>query len=121
MKVTRVLKDAAMLAVGGIGAQVVNSKLTMVKNDKIRAAIPILLGAFLASKKGTASIGAGMMTVGATKLATALIPGIGGLYGDDMDELNGIYDTEVVAGYQDTPLMGYQDNVLNGLGDDVVA
>lgn len=121
MKVTKVLKDAAMLAVGGIGAQVVNSKLTMISNTKLRAAIPILLGAFLASKKGTASIGAGMMTVGATNLATQLIPGISGLYGDDMDELNGIYDTEVIAGYQDNVLNGYQDNVLNGLGEDVVA
>jgi hypothetical protein len=104
--------EYAGLAIGAlIASKVSNMELPMIP-AKIKPALPILLGIFLARKAGmTKAAGLGMIAVGATKLVGALAPssGIGepindyaiegasnyALSGHDSEGVNG---TEAVSG-----------------------
>lgn len=87
------ITDAAALAAGGVGAGLVYSKTSgFIKNDKVRAAAPVVLGLFLMGQKGkfVQNAGAGMVAVGSQRLISSFVPGLAG-YGED-DVIEGLYD-----------------------------
>lgn len=103
-------KPAMILPIvgGGVAAKVVkNLSGKFIKNDKLRAAAPLVVGLLLASNKKTAMIGYGMIAVGGADLAGTIVPQLAGI--EDMD-LSGVFG----------PLnddMG--DDISDELGDDM--
>lgn len=88
------LPDAAGLAVGGIATGYVN-KFVPIANQKIKAAVPLVVGLLLAGQKGIAgNIGKGMIAVGAANLASGFGIGavdntiIGEVVIDDLDAVD---------------------------------
>jgi hypothetical protein len=73
------IQEAAGLTVGAVAAaKVANIKLPVNLPAPIQAALPLVLGAFLAGRKGmVGDIGKGMIAVGGTKLIGSLAPGLG--------------------------------------------
>jgi hypothetical protein len=98
--------SAAPIAAGVIGANVLNNKLTMIANPKLKAGALILIGAMLSGKKGLiGGLGTGLMVGGVVKLAGSFVPGIAAIAAGE----DGVYD-EISANV-------LNDNVLNGYGD----
>jgi len=103
---------------GGIGAKLAkNLSGKVTTNPKIRAALPLALGIFLAMSAKTEALGLGVCAVAGADLTGTFIPAIAGL--EDMD-LNGVFGptlNEDVSGYD---VGGYDvggDNTLNGFED----
>lgn len=71
-------QEIAGLAVGAVvGAKVASLQTTAIP-DKLKPILPLVLGIFLMKKKGLmASIGQGMVAVGATKTIGAFAPTLG--------------------------------------------
>jgi hypothetical protein len=94
------------LAVGGIGAGYV-TKLIPLGNDKLKAAVPLLVGIFLSGQKGIiGSVGKGMIAAGGANLARTF--GIGGvgpstLIGEieefEVDNLSGVEFTDTESNF----------------------
>ena len=112
---------AATLVGGGVVASIVTNKLTMIADTRIRAAIPVALGIFLAGNKNKmiAGLGEGMVAVGGTKLVGALLPNMGisaidadevveGVYMDEnpINATSSLQNMDVINGYDDD----YSDN-----------
>lgn len=106
------LKNAAPVAAGVIGANVISNKLTMISNPKLRAGALVLIGALLSGKKGViGGIGTGIMVGGVVKLAGSFVPGIAAIASGE----DGVYDeiaADVLNGQPDADPMNA--NVLNG-------
>lgn len=106
---------AAPIAAGVIGANVLNNKLTMIANPKLKAGALILIGAFLAGKKGViGGLGTGLMVGGVVKLAGSFVPGIAAIAASE----DGVYD-EISADVLNGVLNGETQmagTVLNGVG-----
>lgn len=103
---------AVPLVAGAIGAKLAkNVSGKFIQNDKLRAAVPLVLGIVLAGSKSATmqGIGSGMIAVGGADLVGSFIPGLAGL--EDMD-LSGIFG-EVING---EVING--DDYMNGDGDD---
>jgi len=84
---------AGTLVAGGAVASIVTNKLTMIADTRIRAAVPVVLGIFLAGNKNKmlSGLGDGMVAVGGTKLVAALLPNMG-ISAIDADEVvEGVY------------------------------
>jgi len=80
--------DAAGLAIGAVGSGFV-LKMIPIKNEKIKAAMPLVLGGFLMTRKPgsfISNVGAGMMAKGASDLAASM--GIGAVPIEDVDDVN---------------------------------
>jgi hypothetical protein len=80
-------KGALMTAVGVIGGAIAGKmamNLIPVDDDRIKAAIPLVAGFFLAGQKNDIAKGAGygMMATGGMSLAAAFIPQIGEAIGE---------------------------------------
>ncbi len=73
------LTQFAGLAIGGAAAsKVSNIKLPVNLPAPIQSALPLILGVFLAGKKGMiGDIGKGMVAAGGAKLINALVPSLG--------------------------------------------
>jgi hypothetical protein len=71
-------QEIAGLVVGAaVGAKVANLNITAIP-EKLKPVLPLVLGIFLMKKKGfMASIGQGMVAVGATKTLGAFVPNLG--------------------------------------------
>lgn len=116
---------------GAIGAKLAkNVSGKFVKNEKLRAALPLILGIMLSQSKKTEKIGMGMIAVGGADLAGSIVPALSGI--EDMD-LSGVLDgfddingpDEMYGpldGFEDIhgPLNGddYMSEDLSGSGDD---
>jgi len=112
---------AATLVGGGVVASIVTNKLTMIADVRIRAAIPVALGIFLAGNKNkmVAGLGEGMVAVGGTKLVGAFLPNMGisaidadevveGVYMDEnpINATSSLQNMDVINGYDED----YSDN-----------
>ena len=112
---------AATLVGGGVVASIVTNKLTMIADTRIRAAVPVALGIFLAGNKNKmiAGLGEGMIAVGGTKLVGSLLPNMGisaidadevveGVYMDEnpINATSSMQNMDVINGYEDD----YSDN-----------
>lgn len=117
------LKSALGLVGGAVAAQLVVKKTaTMIGNDKIRAALPLVLGFVLSGQKNAMmkNAGFGMIAVGGSTLIGTMIPslGISGV-GNYSDDLAGLYDEVVnLEGTDDSPLADAPDMPDSGVGDD---
>lgn len=111
------VKKAVPIVAGAIGAKFVKNLAGKIsENPKIKAAIPLVLGAILISQKSPAmqGVGSGMIAVGGADLAASFIPSLNGI--EDMDlsgVLNGTSDyindevNGVLNGYDD--VSGYEE------------
>lgn len=104
-----IVTDALALAGGGVAAGKVNTLSgSFIKNEKVRAAAPAILGLILMSQKNKTmqNVGAGMFAVGSQKLIAQVVPGLAGYQVDDV--IDGAYDE-----YDE---LNGPNNVLNGPG-----
>lgn len=75
LNLKKMLPEIAGLGIGGIATGYVN-KLVPISNPKIKAAVPLLVGALISNQKGIAgNIGKGMIAAGVANLAAGF--GIG--------------------------------------------
>lgn len=115
------LKNAVSTVVPTVGGAIAAKLLKnvsgkMVKNEKIRAALPLIVGIFLTQSKKTEKLGLGMVAVGGADLAGTLVPALSGI--EDMD-LSGVLDGfDDIHGADEMygPLDGFEDihGPLNG-------
>lgn len=111
---------AGTLVAGGVVASIVTNKLTMIADNRLRSAVPVVLGIFLAGNKNKmiSGLGDGMVAVGGTKLVASLLPNMGisaidadevveGVYVDDnpINATSSMQNMDVINGYDD-----YSDN-----------
>lgn len=120
MKLKNSVSTALPLVGGAIAAKVAkNVSGKVIKNEKLRAALPLILGLFLVGNKKMEKIGFGMIAVGGADLAGTIVPALSGI--EDMD-LSGVLDGfEDIHGDDDMggPLDGFEDihGPLNGDDD----
>jgi hypothetical protein len=91
------LMDAGMIAAGGIGAAMV-AKFVPIKNAKIKAAVPLVLGVGIGltkfgKKPVISKLATGVAAMGILALVKQFVPTIPTLAGDDSDELMGYLPT----------------------------
>ena len=115
MKIKETVTNTVALVGGGIGANFIYNKATMVENAKLRAAIPLLAGIGLSMQKNKLMqmAGYGMIATGGQKLVGAFVPALAGFDADEVIE--GIYEDDG-DGMNGATING--DNVINGPGDD---
>ena len=108
---------AGTLVAGGVVASLVVNKLTMIADVKIRSAIPVVLGIFLAGNKNkmVAGLGEGMIAIGGTKLIGSFLPNLGISAIDSDEVVEGVYMDE--SPLNGTTSMANMD-VINGYDDD---
>lgn len=103
-----IVKDAAMLVAGGIGAKLVKNLgkkfITNATMQKFLPALPLVVGVMLSGNKKMEMIAYGMITTGGDDMVGAFIPSLAGI--EDMD-LSGIF------GPLDGPLNDGMDGPLN--------
>lgn len=94
LNIKKTLPEAAGLAVGGIATGYIG-KFIPIENQKIKSALPLVLGLVLAGQKGAlGNVGRGMIAVGASNLAAGLGIGavssniIGEVDLEDLEEVN---------------------------------
>lgn len=111
---------AAPVVAGAIAAKLAkNVAGKVIKNDKLRAALPLVLGLGLLGSKGKTmqSVGLGMIAIGGTDLVGSFVPSIAGI---EYMDLSGVADDDT-GGYlgDDDDMSGTTLNgeTLNG-GDD---
>lgn len=87
MNIAKTLPQAGALTAGAVAATFVSNKLP-IGNDKIKAAIPMVVGIFLLGQKGmVADLGAGMIAGGGANVAQSF--GLNGVYlGGTEQEIN---------------------------------
>jgi len=102
------VQEYAGLTLGAIAAAKVSSiKLPVNLPPVAQAALPILLGVFLAKKAGfVGSLGKGMIAVGGTKLIGAVAPNLG--IGDANEGTMGEY--QLIEGASDYALAGAMES-----------
>jgi len=108
---------AGTLVAGGVVASIVTNKLTMIADTRIRAAVPVVVGIFLAGNKNKmiSGLGDGMIAVGGTKLVGALLPNMG-ISAIDADEVvEGVYMTDNPINATTSPA---NMDVINGYEED---
>jgi len=108
-KMTGMITEAAALTLGAaVASKVVNINLPVVP-EKLRPALPILLGFFLAGRDGALmkGLGAGMIAFGGVKLVGQLAPGLGIGAGEGISEYS-------IEGAEDYALAGPDDESLSG-------
>lgn len=110
----KILTGTALpIVAGAVAAKLVkNMAGKMIKNDKLRAAAPILIGILLAGNKKTANVGYGMIAVGGADLAGTLVPSLAGI--EEMD-LSGLFDE--LSGDGGYEMNGPLNDDLNLSGD----
>ena len=103
---------------GAIAAKVVVSKLP-IKNNYIKSAAPIVLGAFLMSNKNKmiAAAGTGMVAVGGAQLVSSFVPGISGMLGLGEDNFLGAAAGNVLEGFDDISGFDDMENIGQAAGD----
>lgn len=103
------LSDAAGLAVGGVGANVIG-RFVPIANPMIKDGAVLALGIVLSGKKGfLGNIGKGMVASGASRLVGKVVPALAG-----DDEMG--YVAEVIEAIPDSVVNG-TDSVVNGVDD----
>lgn len=104
------VQEYAGLTLGAVAAaKVANIKLPVNLPKPIQAALPILVGAFLANRPGlVGNVGKGMIAVGGTKLIGALAPNLG-IGQDSADDEIGDY---VIEGTDTYSLAGASDGTV---------
>lgn len=102
------LTDAAGIAVGGVGANVIG-KFVPIANPMLKNAGVLALGVILSGKKGfIGNIGKGLVAGGASRLVGGLVPALAG--DDDMS-----FVAEVINDIPDSPVNGMDNSVVNGI------
>tara|TARA_R110000868_G_scaffold167670_4_gene402067 strand:- start:284 stop:697 length:414 start_codon:yes stop_codon:yes gene_type:complete len=107
------VQEYAGLTLGAIAASKVSSiKLPINLPAPIQAALPLILGVFLAKKSGfVGSIGKGMIAIGGVKIIGAVAPNLG--IGQDAESF------ELITGADDYALAGANDYALAGAMESV--
>lgn len=123
-KITKSVTSKVLPTVaGGIGAKFAkNLSGKVTQNEKLKAALPLILGIALLQSSKTEAIGMGMCAVGGADLAGQFLPAIHGI--EDMD-LSGLFGGQTLnedLGAYDVGAYDVGDNnTLNGdydMGDD---
>lgn len=86
------LTSAAALIAGGLGAKLVYNKAAFIKDPKLRAGLPLLIGLFLSTQKEPMmkNLGFGMIVSGGTSLVGSFVPALSGIDADEV--LDGVYE-----------------------------
>lgn len=100
-------QEIAGLVVGAaVGAKVASLNITAIP-EKVKPLLPLILGVILMKKKGfMASVGQGMVAVGATKTLNSFVPALG------IGENEGISDY-TIEGANDYALAGMEIEGMN--------
>lgn len=109
-KMGGVLTDAAALTVGAaVASKVTNINLPVIP-EKLRPALPIVLGIFLMNRPNAfmKSVGAGMVAAGGVKLVGQLAPGLGIGAGEGISEYT-------IEGAEDYALAGADNEMITGM------
>ena len=102
------ITDAAGIAVGGVGANVIG-KFVPIANPMLKNAGVLALGIVLSGKKGfIGNIGKGLVAGGASRLVGSLVPALAG--DDDMS-----FVAEVINEIPDSTVNGTNNSVVNGI------